>query len=50
MVCMQRRLGTYTAHVIVRWTRSDSASAIACFTSYINSLVPMSIWPGTKGK
>jgi len=28
----QRRLDTYAAHVIVRWTRSDSARVIACFT------------------
>ena len=27
----QRRLDTYAAHVIVRWTRSDSARVITCF-------------------
>jgi len=29
---LQRRLDTYAAHVIVRWTRSDSARVITCFT------------------
>ena len=28
----QRMLDTYAAHVIVRWTRSDSVRVIACFT------------------
>ena len=46
----QRRLDTYAANVIVRWTQSNSTSVIACLHSYLNHLVPMSIWPGTKGK
>ena len=46
----QRRLDTYAAHVIVRWTRSDSARVIACFTFLPQQRRPMSIWPGTKGK
>ena len=31
-VFIQRRLDTYAVHVIVRWTQSDSACEIACFT------------------
>ena len=34
MVSIQRRLDTYAAHVIVRWTQSDSARVIACTTLY----------------
>jgi len=45
-----RWLDTYAAHVILRWTRSDSARVIVSFTFLPHSLVPMSIWPGTKGK
>ena len=31
-VLIHRRLDTYAAHVMVCWTRSDSASVTACFT------------------
>ena len=48
----QRRLDTYAAHVIVHWTRSDSAHVIACFTflpqqprSHVNLVIPSTLKP-----